>query len=199
MIELFGVICDRFVELLIVGCYGTSLGVAYQNSIVAKAVLILHPRDDFQTSAFPGIVFGIIAFGTVFLQLIFRLNVYFHVCNDSRNLLSLKSVILIFLTFFILLMSINASPQLFIIVLDIIYVLDHFALPLIIIYDNEDAKKYFKLHNPKLMNMIQVVIQFLQLSKNEIMQFIWFLKNKICGSSSDQVAPIEMIELQEVH
>ena len=77
--------------------------------------------------------------------------------------------------------------------------LDHFALPLIIIYDNEDAKNYFKLHNPKLMNMIQVVIQFLQLSKNKIMEFIWFLKNKFCGPSSNQVAPIELIELQQVH
>ena len=75
MIEFF---CDRFVELLIVGCYGTSLGVAYQNSIVAKVVLILHPREDFQTSAIPGVVFGIIAFGTVFLQLIVRLSVYFN-------------------------------------------------------------------------------------------------------------------------
>ena len=182
---------------MILFCFSISLGVAYQHSIVAKAVIILHPREDFEISAVPGIIAGCVSFGSIFLQHVFRLFIYFNVTNNSNNLLSLKSVVLIFLSFFILLLSINQGPHLFIVVLNIDYILKYFVLPLMIIYSNDEARHYFKIHNEKVMNFVPTVIQYFQLLQIKIFQFILQLKSITLGPSN-QIAPIDEIELQDV-
>ena len=177
--------------------FGFGLTVAYYHSIVAKAVIISHPRDDFQATVIPGIIAMIISVGSVVLQLIFRLLVYLNITNNSNNLLSLKSIIILLVSFFMNLLFIRISPNFIVIVKFITSILKFFALPLEILYHNEEAKNYFVHNNPKVLNVIPTAIQSLQCLKDKIEQFLSFLKIKLFGPSN-QVAPIENIELQDV-
>ena len=127
----------------------------------------------------------------------FRLFVYFNVTNYSNNLLSLKSALLLFMS-----LLINALANIFIpnwlkVVSKIGYIVKFFVLPLEILYRNDEAKTYFKIHNPKILTAIRTTIQYFQLLQSKCIQLILFLKNQICGPSN-QVAPAEMIELEDV-
>ena len=155
------------------------------------------PEEEFQPTLIPGILMGIICIGSVLLQIIFRLFVFLNVTNNSNNLLSLKSAILLFLS-----LLINALASIFIpnwlkVISKIGFILKFFVLPLEILHRNEEAKTYFKLHNPKILNAIPTAIQYFQLLQSKVSQLISFLKNQICGPSN-QVAPAEMIELENV-
>ena len=189
----------RFVEILIIGCYIISFGVAYQNSIVANAVMILHPREDFETSDIWGKLTVILTLASVVLQLLFRTCVYFNITNNSSNLISLKSAILIFLAIFFVILpaSMKADQHLMLVIGNIRYILKYCILPLIIIDGNEEAKNFFKLHNPKVLNAITTFIQLFSILQDEFLQFIFFVKNKIC-IPSNQVVPADVLELQDV-
>ena len=182
---------------MIVLCFGVGLGLAYHNSFVGKAVIIAHPREDFQGTVIPGIIVMVILLGSVVLQLIFRLLVYLNITNNSNNLLSLKSVIILFVSVLIQMLAILIRPNWVLIVTILSSILDFFALPLEILFNNDEAKNYFKHHNPKVLNAIPTAIQSLQFLKDKIIQFMSFLKIKLFGPSN-QVAPIELIELQNV-
>ena len=177
--------------------FGVGLAVAYHHSIVAKVVLISCPRDDFQETIGPGIIVGIISLSSIVLQIIFRLFVHFNITNNSNNLLSLKSVIILFVSVFMNLLSIQLIPNFFVIVRFLSSILKFFALPLEILYNNEEAKNYFKHNNPKVLNVIPITIQSLQFLKDKTIQFISLLKIKLLGPSN-QVAPLDIIELQDV-
>ena len=189
----------RFVEILIIGCYIISFGVAYQNSIVANAVMILHPREDFETSDIWGKLTVILTLASVVLQLLFRTCVYFNITNNSSNLISLKSAILIFLAIFFVILpaSMKADQHLMLVIGNIRYILKYCILPLIIIDGNEEAKNFFKLHNPKVLNAITTFIQLFSILQDEFLQFIFFVKNKIC-IPTNQVVPADVLELQDV-
>ena len=62
---------------------------------------------------------------------------------------------------------------------------------------NDEAKNFFKLHNPKVMNIIPTLIQLFCLLQDKFLQFLLFVKNKICVPSN-QVVPVEVLELQDV-
>ena len=140
---------------------------------------------------------GIICLSSVLLQIMFRLFVYFNVTNNSNNLLSLKSAILLFLSLLFNLLASIFLPNWLKVISKIGYILKYFVLPLEILHRNEEAKTYFKLHNPKILNAIPTAIQYFQLLQSKVSQLISFLKNQICGPSN-QVAPAEMIELENV-
>ena len=182
--------------MVIVLCFGIALGIAYHHSIVRKIVVIAHPRDDFQGSLIPGILLITISLASVTLQILFRIFVYFNITNNSNNLLSLKSVIILLLSLLSYMLA-NANPNWLFTVSSFSSILKFFALPLEILYNNEEAKNYFKHHNPKILNVIPTAIQSLQFLKDKFIQFISLLKIKLFGPSN-QVAPIENIELQDV-
>ena len=186
-----------FVELTIAFSIGVSLGVAYQYSIVAKPLMAYQPEGDFQPTAIPGILLGTISLGSVLLQIMFKAFVYFNVTDNSNNLLSLKSVILLFLTLLFTSLTTIFIPHWISFSSKIANLVKFFALPLEILYGNEEAKTYFKLHNPKILNTIPTAIQHFQLLQNRVVELISFLKYHICGPSN-QVAPAEMIELENV-
>ena len=182
--------------MVIVLCFGIALGIAYHHSIVRKIVVIAHPRDDFQGSLIPGILLITISLASVTLQILFRIFVYFNITNNSNNLLSLKSVIILLLSLLSYMLA-NANPNWLFTVSSFSSILKFFALPLEILYNNEEAKNYFKHNNPKILNTIPTAIQSLQFLKDKFIQFISFLKIKLLGPSN-QVAPLEIIELQDV-
>ena len=177
--------------------FGVGLAVAYHHSIVAEVVLISRPRDDFQETIAPGIIVGIISLSSIVLQIVFRLFVHFNITNNSNNILSLKSVIILFVSVLMNLLSIRLIPNFLVIVRHLSSILKFFALPLEILYNNEEAKNYFKHNNPKILNVIPITIQSHQFLKEKVIQFISFLKIKLFGPSN-QVAPLEIIELQDV-
>ena len=183
---------------MVVGC-GIIIGlvVAYQNWIVAKAVTKMHPNEDFETTVIPGIFLSITAFASVFLQLIFRLFVYFNLTQNSSNLLSVKSVTLLIIAPFGAIMLSNLFPEFAGILTNFCLILKYFVVPLVILLSNEEAKTHFKLHNQGLLNMIPISWQLCQLLLTKLTQFIIFIKNIFCGPSN-QIAPVEMIELQVV-
>ena len=191
------VLLFSFFEWAIAFCVGLSLGVAYQHSIVAKPLMPFLPEEEFQPTLIPGILMGIICIGSVLLQIMFRLFVYFNVTDSSNNLLSLKSALLLFLSLFINSLANIFLPNWLKVISKIGYIVKFFVLPLEILHRNEEAKTYFKLHNPKILNTIPTAIQYFQLLQSKVIQLISFIKNQIYGPSN-QVAPVEMIELEDV-
>ena len=183
---------------MIVG-FGMTIGfiVLYQNSIVVKAVSFIHPNENFETTMIPGILLFITSFVSVVLQLIFRLFVYFNVTQNSKNLLSLKSVILLFFALVGPILYINLISEFAIIATDIGLILKYFAVPLVILLSNEEAKTHFKIHNQGLLNIIPILMQFFQTLQTKLTQLISFIINTFCGPSN-QIVPVEIIELQDV-
>ena len=59
---------------------------------------------------------------------------------------------------------------------------------------NEEAKNFFKLHNPKVMNIIPTLSQLFCLLQDKFLQLIFFVKIKIC-IPSNQVLPAEVLDL----
>ena len=164
--------------MVIVLCFGIALGIAYRHSIVGKIVVIAHPRDDFQGSLIPGFLLITISLASVTLQIIFRIFVYFKITNNSN-----RSVIILLLSLLIYMLA-NANPNWLFTVSKFSSILKFFALPLEILYNNEEAKNYFKHNNPKVFNVIPITIQSLQFLKDKTIQFISLLKIKLLGPSN---------------
>ena len=91
----------------------------------------------------------------------------------------------------------KADQHLMLVIGNIRYILKYCILPLIIIDGNEEAKNFFKLHNPKVLNAITTFIQLFSILQDEFLQFIFFVKNKIC-IPTNQVVPADVLELQDV-
>ena len=91
----------------------------------------------------------------------------------------------------------KADQHLMLVIGNIRYILKYCILPLIIIDGNEEAKNFFKLHNPKVLNAITTFIQLFSILQDKFLQFIFFVKNKIC-IPSNQVVPADVLELQDV-
>ena len=171
--------------------------VSYQNNIVAKVVTFIHPNEDFETTFVPGILILITAFASVLLQLIFRLFIYFNLTQNSTNLLSLKSIILLFIALVVPIAFNNFFSEFAIALANFSMILKYFVVPLVILLSNEEAKTHFRIHNQGLLKMIPIFWQLFQLLLTKLTQLIIFIKNIFCGPSN-QIAPIEMIELQDV-
>ena len=171
--------------------------VLYQNGIVAKVVTFIRPNEDFETTLIPGILIIITAFASVFLQLIFRLFVYFNLTQNSTNLLSLKSILMLFIALVVPIAFNNLFSEYASALVNFTPILKYFVVPLVILLSNEEAKTHFKIHNQRLQNMIPIIWQLFLLLLNKLTQFIIFIKNMFCGPSN-QIAPVEMVEMQDV-
>ena len=171
--------------------------VSYQNCIVAKVVTFIHPNEDFETTLIPGILILIAAFASVFLQLIFRLFVYFNLTQNSTNLLSLKSVMILFIALVVPIAFNNIFSEFASGLVYFSKILKYFVVPFIILLGNEEAKTHFKIHNQGLLNMIPIFKQFFQTLQSKLTQLIFFIKKMFYGISN-QIAPVELIELQDV-
>ena len=162
----------------------------------------LNPTEEtldlgFETTVIPGILLSIVTIAAILLQLIFRLFVYLNLTQNSSNMLSLKSVIILCLYIIFPLTTNIVIPSWFLVIGNLSSAVKFFAVPLVILFGHEEAKAHFNNHNQSLLNLIPIANQSFQWLQNEITQVISMLKNRICGPSN-QVGPVEIIELEEV-
>ena len=206
----------RFVEFVLTCGIVIGFVVSYQNKIVAKIITIIHPNEDFETTIIPGIISLIASFSSLFLQLIFRLFVYFNLTSNSSNLMSLKSVTVLFFGLICSILSNNIFSEFAIERTYTFFLVKTFLAPLIMILDNEELKTHIKVNNQRLLNKISGFISFIknkflqglrntipifwqlfQLLLTKLTHSITLIKNIFCDPSN-QIAPVEMIELQDI-
>ena len=160
-----------------------------------------HPNkekiEDFETTVIPGILLSIVIFSAILPQLIFRLFVYLNLTQNSSNILSLKSVAIKGISIVFPFITQIIIPSWMLVISNLSIAVKYFAVPLAILLGHEEAKAHFINHNQNLLNLIPIANQFFQWLQNEITQVISMLKNRICGPSN-QVGPVEIIELEEV-
>ena len=160
-----------------------------------------HPNketlEDFETTVIPGILVSIVTFAAILFQLIFRLFVYLNLTQNSSNILSLKSIIILFLSIVFPLITQMVYPSWMLVITNISTIMKSFAVPLVILLGHEEAKAHFINHNQSLLNFIPIANQFFQWLQTEISHVLSVLKNRICGPSN-QVGPVEIVELEEV-
>ena len=160
-----------------------------------------HPNketlEDFETTVIPGILVSIVTFAAILFQLIFRLFVYLNLTQNSSNILSLKSIIILFLSIVFPLITQMVYPSWMLVITNISTIMKSFAVPLVILLGHEEAKAHFINHNQSLLNFIPIANQFFQWLQTGISHVLSVLKNRICGPSN-QVGPVENIELEEV-
>ena len=183
---LFDISC-RFIELVLVLAVGLILPIT---STIPNSVYYLQGLEDFERSTFPGILLSILSLGSPLLMLAFQVFVYFGLTNQSNNLLSFKSTILLLIPFNIPVIFVLAKIDMkwFTLAAYILGFVKYFLVPLEIIYTHSEAKNHFKINNPKLMTLpSQIKILFASIISYTISS-LTSVKNMCL---SNQVAPID--------
>ena len=170
----------RIVEWVIVCCFGIGFAIAYQYSVVAESVMSLYPNTPevvvFETTLVAEIILSIILFAALFSQLLFKVFVFLNLTQNSRNILSLKSVITLFVSTMIPIVCQSLNTPWIIVISILSFSSKYFALPLVILLDHEEAKTHFVTHNQSLLNIIPIVYQCFQWLQTKILQYFSLIK-----------------------
>ena len=129
-------------------CFITTLGIVLQVSSNVPKLIYIIQGIEVSSAPFQLIILASLSWGSTILQLIFKIFVHFSICKQSKNLLRLRTIVILAITIhFPILAPMIFSEDSFVIFAykcSIIMFLKFFIIPLEIVISHSDMKK---LHN----------------------------------------------------
>ena len=121
---------------------------------VPNFVYILQGQNEFEKTLLPVLISAFAIVGSTILTMCFQIFVYFGLTQQSKNMISFRSLTLLLLQFIFpfIFIAFKLDFQYLIHAIYAVFFIRYMLIPLEILYSNTEAKSHLKINHQKLLN-----------------------------------------------